>query len=374
VQNKFIEIFGNLGNYVLRQSPKKVLIVGISIFYIKTGMRGILPWASFDSVNNFPKIEESFSTYSIGLLSLANLTRANTEIRYFILNLALLIFLSIIFLLRLSRHLNSNMSAVLLFLLCLNSPVGVVLAGNIGRHDLLTIFGYIIFFVESKSKLKYVGVIIGLLGSPEHFIVGWVFALILSLALGDKEQIKLSRQALFSSITFFIPIFIFVFIQTNSNNRISNIVTEFEYMQIGIRNWVFSGSLEVYSYFGIFLPVFLVFCVYFYSVEKKKGLSVALIFFIPTVLNVFIVDKTRDYVIALLASAVILIRYQLQNSDFHQFVSSDLLRKQIMVGYFLIFILLFPSLEITFEGVPRSPHFWTFSKLIEFCHGSTSIC
>lgn len=374
MQNKFIEIFEKLGNYVLRLSPRILLSIGVSIFLIKTGLRGILPWANFDAVNNFPKIEDSFSTYSLGLLTLAHLTHANTEIRYFILNLVLLVFFSIIFLLRLSRHLKSNISAVLLFLLCLNSPVGVVLAGNIGRHDLLTIFGYIIFFIESKSKLKYAGVIIGILGSPEHFIVGWVFALILSLVLGDKEQIKLCRLALFSSITFFLPIFIFVFIQTKSNNRILNIVTEIEYMQIGIRNWIFSGSLEVYSYFGIFLPVFLAFFIYFYSVEKKKGLRVALIFFVPAVLNVFIVDKTRDYVIAILASAVILIRSQMQNSDFHQFLSPYLLRKQVMVGYFAIFILLFPSLEITFEGSPRAPHLWAFTKLTEFCLTSIHIC
>ena len=98
MSHPLLKSISRIGHIVLLQKPKHILSIGIAIFFLKTGIRGILPWSSFVPVNEFPKLQESFSTYSLGMLILARLFRANTEIRYFFLSLAILLLLSSIFL------------------------------------------------------------------------------------------------------------------------------------------------------------------------------------------------------------------------------------------------------------------------------------
>lgn len=173
------------------------------------------------------------------MLILARLFRANTEIRYFFLSLAILLLLSSIFLLLLKRNLRDNSLAVIIFLLCVYSPVGVVLAGNIGRHDVLTILDSH-FLLQIENRTRYFGLLLGLFGSPEHFIVGWLFALITAICLHNKTYIRICRNALLSCVGMSTPIFAFVYLNTFSQNRVYNIFNEFGLIKIALRNSIYS--------------------------------------------------------------------------------------------------------------------------------------
>ena len=374
MSHPLLKSISRIGHIVLLQKPKHILSIGIAIFFLKTGIRGILPWSSFVPVNEFPKLQESFSTYSLGMLILARLFRANTEIRYFFLSLAILLLLSSIFLLLLKRNLRDNSLAVIIFLLCVYSPVGVVLAGNIGRHDVLTIFGFAFFFLQMENRTRYFGLLLGLFGSPEHFIVGWLFALITAICLHNKTYIRICRNALLSCVGMSTPIFAFVYLNTFSQNRVYNIFNEFGLMKIALRNSIYSLPLEFYSYVGVVAPIILLLFMYIFHSNRNTFIKLAFIFILPAVLNLIIVDKTRDYVIAMLASWIVFFKSELGTEKFMNYTGISKVHKDFLVGLFVFCAILFPSIEVTFEGTPRAPHSWAFDKVQEFCNFSSSFC
>jgi hypothetical protein len=363
-----------LGLLILRQNPKLLIGLGVLIFILKTGIRGILPWSNFEPVIEFPSVVSGFSSYSLGLAGIAHLFHATSEVSYFMLNVTLLLALMFIFYRSLLKLGLDKKTSTLIFLLLIYSPVGIVLAGNIGRHDLLTIAGYALFFTSKSAKLKYLWLILGVLGSPEHFIVGWIFAYLTAFALGDSDLKKLCQRALFVSILFFLPIFVYVYTSTQSTDRITNIVSETGLMKVALQNSLFSFPLEFYSYFGILIPLFFFVFHSIYCRDKHKFRLIFLIYFIPVLLNTVIVDKTRDYVIAMLASSVVLIKSEYRKGVFSTYLDKSSGRLNLLVGMSAVILLVFPSIEITFEGLPRSPHFWTYTKLVEFCSTSSLFC
>jgi hypothetical protein len=366
----------SVGQFVLRQSPLAVLFAGILYFILKTGIRGILPWASFDPVYQFPSLTPGYSSYSLGLLAIAHLFEAESEIRFFTLNLTILILFTFVFYMSLRKIVPSPKIATILFLVCLYSPVGVVLAGNIGRHDLLTIAGFALFFTSQKPRLKYFWLLVGVAGSPEHFIVGWTFAYITAIVVRDFSLKLLCRRALLVSISFSMPVFIYVYNQTESPDRLTNIIRETGLMKLAIRNFLFSFPLELYSYFGILIPILLYIFSQIYSRDKSRFKALIILFSLPILLNIMLVDKTRDYVIAMLASIIVLIKSEQKQGSLkiltHALKSNSNL--PFFVGILIPILIFFPAIEVTFEGVPRSPHFWTYAKIIEFCSTNNWFC
>lgn len=361
------------GHQVLSRNPYQVLGIGLTFFIFKSGIRGILPWSSFEPVEKFPELQETLSSYSLGLLAVSHLFRANTEIRFFLLNLVLLILFFLIAFVLLRVKSNSSSLTVFLILVFIYSPIGIVLFGNIGRHDLLTIFGYVFFFILIDRKSRYIGIALGVLGSPEHFLVGWIFALITALLLGNRELICHCKKALLASVTLSIPLFLYVSLQTNSQNRLTNILTEMGYMKIGLRNFLSSFPLELYSYFGFLTPVFLFLLCLIGRQSSRTFIFLLLVFTFPMLINIIIVDKTRDYVIALLASFLILVKNSLTNPLIRNSLE-ETQNKFFLVGLLTLLMLFSPSIEVTFEGNPRAPHEWTVLKILEYCGMPNPIC
>lgn len=368
------QTISKLGQWARAQKPSRLLALGLFLFLLKTGFRGILPWASFEPIERFPKLYEGFSSYSLGLLALSNLTHANTEIKFFLLNVFLLGTFLTICLLLISRRFSKSNYGVLFFLLCLYSPVGVVLFGNIGRHDLLTVAGFTFFFLAINFKFRFFFLALGVLGSPEHFITGWLFAFFTSVILKDNKWIKRTREALAVSIALSLPIFAFVYLQTQSDDRITNILTEHAYMKIALKNAAQSIPLELYSYFGTMIPIFVITFAFYAKYDKIVLTKLFLIFAFPFLINLIIVDKTRDYVIAMLASCIVLFSSLLRNDEFLAFTGFFSKSRDILIGSLVITSIALPSIEVTFEGTPRSPHAWAIEKVGEYCFNHNVIC
>jgi hypothetical protein len=76
------------------------------------------------------------------------------------------------------------------------------------------------------------------------------------------------------------------------------------------------------------------------------------------------VDKTRDFVVAIIPFSFLLLK-PIYIWGVEKLANSRIELKRAYIGLFLILAFLFPSIEITFEGQPRAPFFWVISKIME---------
>ena len=129
-----------------------------------------------------------------------------------------------------------------------------------------------------------------------------------------------------------------------------------------IRNSLANGLLEWYSYFGFF---WLILFVTFTTFSRGQKFQIGSVLLFAALFNIVMVDKTRDFVIAILPSALLI--FQTKFWSFVgtiQHVGKSLQTRLIGICAFLL--ILFPQIEITFEGVPRSPWHWFILKFTEF--------
>jgi hypothetical protein len=86
--------------------------------------------------------------------------------------------------------------------------------------------------------------------------------------------------------------------------------------------------------------------------------------YVPLLFNIVMVDKTRDFVIAIIPLALLIHKpiFDLIITKLKSINKSD---KKFYIGLFLYFIIIFPSIEITFEGRPRAPFEWVVTKFLE---------
>jgi hypothetical protein len=331
-----------------------------TIFLIRAGFRGIQPWGDFTPVTNFPKPIKTFSSNSYGLIIISKILNIEEKQMFFALNVILLVVLisSLYYLIYRKFELTT---AKLLVLILVSSPVFTVLSGNIGRHDLLTITGMIGFLLVSNKLNKILFLTLGCLGSPEHLVAAFLLYYIGVKIYKTNELAKDAKLALvFCSAYTAISTF-WVASQTGGGNRFSNVLFETGFLKIAVRNFLNNFALEWYSYFGFYWVTLII-----AIVCLKPGLRIKLVvlMLIPLVFNIVMVDKTRDFVIAILPLAILIHKPLF---DFVEFKLKSMNRAvfEFTTGVFISFLIVFPSIEITFEGRPRAPFEWAITKFFE---------
>jgi hypothetical protein len=355
-----IDFFAKIGSFFFRINYLKYCLILTTIFILKSGIRGIQPWGDFTPIKNFPLPTKSFSSNSYGLLAIAKLFNIDNKNSFFLLNIILFIVLMSLLYFLIKKQFNKiNSRFILLFFI--GSPIFVVLTGNIGRHDLLTITGIISFLLVNNKTFKGIFIFIACLGSPEHVLAAFLLYFISVRIYKFKDKLWEAKFALIFSFSYTIISSIWVGYKASSGNRLQDILTKTEFIRIGVRNFGNNFLLEWYTYFGFFWMTLIIAIIY---LEQEKRLKILFLILFPIIFNILTVDKTRDFVIAIIPVAILIHR------EIYKAIAEKLEKLgkpyiEATYGILFYFLLIFPSVEITFEGQPRAPFYWLISKLIE---------
>jgi hypothetical protein len=353
-------VFARVGKFALEINYVLYCFTLTVIFTLKTGVRGILPWGDFKPVENFPVPTESFSSNSHGLLIISKLLNITSKNSFFIMNaLLLMIFLSLLYLVLFKRM--GSLKAKLLVFLFLSSPIYTVLAGNIGRHDLLSIMGMIFFFLFNRKWTKTSFLFLACLGSPEHTLAAFLLYFLAILILKKRDEYFYGIFSVLISSIFTLISSYWVHVSALGQSRFNNILTQPEFIRIGLRNFANNFLLEWYSYYGYFW--FFIFIAVL-SLPKLHQIKMLILLCFPIIFNIVMVDKTRDFVVAIIPFSFLLLK-PIYIWGVEKLANSRIELKRAYIGLFLILAFLFPSIEITFEGQPRAPFFWVISKIME---------
>ena len=352
--------FEFIGKIFYRMNYWKYCLILTIIFTLKNGIRGILPWGDFSPVEDFPKPMQTFSSNSYGLIIISKYIRATNKNSFFLLNLVLLIIMLILLYWFIFKRFNKENSRYLI-LIFLSSPVFIVLSGNIGRHDLFTVFGMLFSFIFKNRKIQLSCIFLACMGSPEHVLAAFILYFLVCKVFSYKSEVNFSKIVIFFSATFTILSSIWVHLEASGASRFGNILTQPQFILMGIRNFSNNFLLEWYSYFGFYwVFIFMV----IFGLSRSKGLKISYILIFTMIFNIVMVDKTRDFVVAILPSAILILR-ELYKSLTKKLSVLNPATRSLVFGIFLSFTFLFPSVEITFEGQPRAPYFWLIDKIIE---------
>ncbi|MBM3454629.1 MAG: hypothetical protein FJX80_05720 [Bacteroidetes bacterium] len=349
-----------IGRYCLSLNYWPYCLMLTAVFTIKSGVRGVLPWGDFQPVSNFPRATQSFSSNSYGLIILSKLFKVNQKESFFLLNLTLLI-LSVLLLFIYLKSRFRTFHAKFLILAFLSSPIYVVLIGNIGRHDLLTIMGTLMFLLSQNTIFKLLAILIACLGSPEHTFAAFMLYLLGSFVLKKKGKFKSALFAVIFSGLYTIVSSIWAKHSADGQSRFNNILTQPEFVTIGLRNFINNFLLEWYSYFSYFW-ILIIIAILLH--DKKIRLKIGILLAFTMCFNLIMVDKTRDFVVAIIPLAILLLQ------PIFKYIAGIIdqpnkAQKDLVMGIFLLTALISPAIEITFEGQPRAPHSWLITKLLE---------
>lgn len=354
---KFLSKVGHFSNNL---SYWKFCLLFTTIFLIKAGFRGIQPWGDFTPVSNFPKPMKTFSSNSYGLIIISKMLDIKEKNMFFALNVILLVVLvSSLYYLIYKKF--DSITAKFLVLIFTSSPLFIVLLGNIGRHDLLTISGIIGFLLVNNKLVKTIFLTLGCLGSPEHLLAAF-FLYFLGVKIYEINKYKNdARFALIFCSAYTVLSSFWVASQTGGGNRFSNVLFESGFLRIALRNFLNNFALEWYSYFGFYWVTLIIAIV---CLNQGLRIKVIVLMLIPLVFNLIMVDKTRDFVIAILPLAILIHKPLFDFVDF-KLKSINRAAFEFSTGLFIYFIIIFPSIEITFEGRPRAPFEWAITKFLE---------
>jgi hypothetical protein len=348
-----------IGNYLL-EIPYSVFfgaIVTVSI--LKTGIRGIQPWADLNAIENFPMLSEDYSKNSIGLLAISKLLGINSKVSYFSLNIMLLGLVSIFIAFFAYRYFSPFLSRVIIVSFFL-SPAYYVLLGNIGRHDLLTLVGLLTLVLAKTIGIRVIGLMLSLAGSPEHSISVLLLLIVISLTFKKLSDFYQYLNCLVLSLLYLISIPKIFNSNVTSSSRFSILLFDSEIQRKAFTHFIENFPIELYSYFGFYI-LGLVFCLLHFRGSKLFGFLVVIIF--PAIANIFILDKTRDYVIALFPVWVYVIRIYFWSLFCEFFNDEKKTLQRMCISILLIIAMAFPSVEVTFEGGVRSPYSWIIEKI-----------
>jgi hypothetical protein len=348
----------SLGKRLELMRPFRFFLLVFSIALIRTGIRGILPWPDFYPVSNFPDPTEHFSSTSLGMLALSHLFSANDKVSYFLLSLTISLLLVIVFTFWIYRRFGQDLCKLIILVFVL-SPAFTILMGNIGRHDLLTIFG-ILFVALGSTRFAFVGAFLACLGSPEHAAVSFLFGFTIAKVLNQNQTARKYVLGFFATIVFWAIVTIWLASNQIYSNRIGNILKETDFFKISFFNFLASAPHELYSYFGALWPLVIIALVYMNKQQKLVFLTVILAAVIG---NLFLVDKTRDFVIAILASFLVILLWLYDQLKHH--IDNKEIKRFAYASLFLLMFFL-PSIEVTFEGTTRTPFYWLLTTINKF--------
>jgi len=354
------KFLARIGRFSIGLSYFRFCVFFTTIFFMKAGFRGVQPWGDFSPVASFPKPVKTFSSNSYGLIIISKLLNINEKTMFFALNIVLLVvFVSSFYYLIYRKF--QLITAKLLVLVFVSSPLFVVMLGNIGRHDLLTITGIIGFLLVNHKIGKIFFLTLGCLGSPEHIAVAFFLYYVGIKVYKFNKFENDAKFAVFFCAAYTLLSSLWIASQTGGGNRFTNILFETGFLKIAARNFLNNFSLEWYSYFGFYWITLTIAIVCLKSVNKFKVITLMLV---PLLFNIVMVDKTRDFVIAILPLAILI------HKPLFDFVDAKLksvnkVEFESLVGVFVFLLLIFPSVEVTFEGRPRAPFEWPITKFLE---------
>jgi len=349
-----------LGNFLNKIPYGALCILVLLLSFAKSGVRGIQPWASLEVIQKFPQLEPGYSQSSIGLLAISHFLGIENKAQYFLLSTLLLVTFILLTVYCFRVYLDS-LNAKLAIVLFAFSPLTDVLLGNIGRHDILTISGMLVYVSFKSSNFRFAGLCLAMLGSPEHTCSILLLLLVSSYILKSPSLIRINGISFISSLLLFLVMDRVFLKHLSEDNRFANLLFDQNLQDLAFRNFLYNVPLEIYSYFGP-LWIFIIFIFFFLNKYEKIGFASILV--VPALANLFIVDKTRDYVIAIVPVIVLFVKEKCAEQWYS--ISRTLKRehKNVLLSSIFVFMLIFPSLELTFEGAVRSPYEWILKKLI----------
>lgn len=358
--HRVVRKFENLGKLILDLRFSSLVPILMAISILKNGLRGIQPWSDLGAVDRFPILSEGYSQTSIGLLAISKVLSVDSKVEFFILNL---VFLSA-FTFQLSRVIRQQLSdfeSRFYLIIIFFSPLYVVLLGNIGRHDILTISGMILL-VSADTRLKVsLGLIFALLGSPEHTIATLILLFCLSVIFKLPAEMKKYSLSIGISLIYLLTVLALVNKETNQmSNRFNSILFDKSIQKDALSNFLRQAPLELFSYLGIILFALIPFIM---GLEKSQRLGILFVFLIPAIVNILILDKTRDYVVAIVPVIISIFKIFDLRDKTELILEKTKISKSVFLGITLAICLIVPSIELTFEGTVRAPYEWILSKI-----------
>lgn len=232
-------------------------------------------------------------------------------------------------------------------------PVGTVVLGEVGRHDVLTILGGITIILGRKHlSIILFGVIIAASGNPEQTLVS-IIALAL-LVFGLQIKSMYAKVLIASSLATAIYAATYWY-ATNSGleTRSGYLIT---FLNQSMRNFTEHLPIQLYAAYGLALiPIA-------FAIYVAKGLRTVIVFtafLIPIVFTFVTLDQTR--VAVTLGTPLLLAAILFFVPSFLDFAATRGLNNMALWIATLAFLL--PALEIQFPGLIRAPYGYLISLL-----------
>ena len=349
----------NLGHFILNLNYGAFAILLMAISLLKSGVRGIQPWANLEVIEKFPSLTPGYSQTSLGLLALSKVLAIDTKFEFFIFNIILLSIFTFVLSKGLRNYLSDFESRLYLMILFF-SPLYVVLLGNIGRHDILTISGLILVVVANTKAKTSLGLLVALFGSPEHTIA--TLFLLLCTAWIFKINMQIRKYVLSIAMSCIYLLFILMYLRRDADeisNRFTSVLFDKQIQKEALSNFLRNAPLELFSYFGVLLFLLIPFLL---GLERLQRFGVFAILVVPALANILILDKTRDYVVAVIPILFLIFRICDVKSKLEVIFDKYHVGKSLVLGVALLTCIIVPSIELTFEGSVRAPYEWILSK------------
>jgi len=233
--------------------------------------------------------------------------------------------------------------------------IGVVLLGNLGRHDVLTIGGGLILGIAGRSFVwGAVGALIMMLGNPEQGV--WALSLMLILSLTPTFRAYRSNAFILAPIG--IAIYIALAVWARSLG-IDSRLDWFEY-HFKVSLWNFFGNLPLSLYAALGVVWVLVIWVLVKTTGFERLVILAALVLIPLGLTAVTADQTRVFVgVSTVVIGMLLVTCL---PDFMK--SLGKLSSHSLAWVFLVALAL-PAIEIYYAGAPRTPYMWIYQWAID---------
>ena len=233
-------------------------------------------------------------------------------------------------------------------------PTITVLLGNIGRHDLLVVYGAVIVGLRGHKWWGLaVGTILMFLGNPEQTIVALGALTILSFAPAFRESLQRVATATL------VALLALVLLQTwaASMGALGRSDWLGYHLRIGLLNFFGNGYLSLFAGYSI-LWVFVIWVIVKAPSRSRAIYSVALIA-VPFTATVLTADQTRVFVGVSTAALFTVLRVHLAD-----FTAALLRLTPNAVAWSAIAALFIPSIDITYRGFQRIPLQWVYDAFV----------
>lgn len=245
-----------------------------------------------------------------------------------------------------------NLSRLAL-LLILGSPAVVVALSYIGRFDIFVLTGSWLVAVSVWQRhsvtLATSGIILMLLGNPEHTAVG---GLVL-LSLTFNPVLRNYRGVAITTFLAGAVMVVVTSVWAASVGAASRLTYWPNYLESSWANFFKNLPIVFYSGFGILFVIVLM--TLLATSSRQRLVAVVALFVIPAIAVATTLDQTRVFVgvsVLPLTSLTLAWMHQLQEAKFPQITSGRL------VLFAALAVLILPAIEVDQSGSIRSPYTW----------------